>query len=187
MNLPKEQIEDITLALKFLLNETATQISKEFNLQGHKLSGSSIRQMEIKVTQSGNTVTGVILVAYYWSYLENGVTSARIPYSGRRGVAKVSKYIQGLISYFERRGLPEKEAKSAAFATAAVHRRQGMPTRASRRFSRAEGGARTGFIARAAERVESYAYEVFAEKMAGQLQLRIVQALSNQEEVIEIN
>ena len=80
----------------------------------------------------------------YGVFVEFGVKANRIPFSGRSGKGGKSQYIQGLISFFEKRGLSGREAVGAAFATAHVHAREGMPSRASARFSKT--GERTGFI-----------------------------------------
>jgi hypothetical protein len=73
-----------------------------------------------------------------------GVTAARIPYTPGSG-RKTSKYIDGLINYVKlRMGKSDKEAKGIAFAIASRHKKEGMPTKASAKFS--STGKRTGFI-----------------------------------------
>jgi hypothetical protein len=82
-----------------------------------------------------------------------GVTAARIPYSPGSG-AKTSKYIDGLIRYAKQRmGASDKEAKGIAFAIASRHKKEGMPTVASAKFS--STGKRTGFIEAALDSKEA--------------------------------
>ena len=79
----------------------------------------------------------------YGLFVERGVRANRIPY-GRYSGRKTSKYIQGLIRFFKLKGKSEKESKRLAFMTANAHKREGMPTRASYRFSR--NGRRVGAV-----------------------------------------
>lgn len=112
--------------------------------QGHYNTGKLSDSISYRITVKGDAIVGVIEAPDYAVYLDTGVPASRIPYSGRRGGGGTSQYIQGLITYFRDRGLPSREAKSAAFATAEKQRREGMPTRDSFRFS--DTGRRTGFI-----------------------------------------
>ena len=52
--------------------------------------------------------------------------------------------LQGLVKYWEGKGLGQREALRAAFATATIHKREGIPSRQSLQYSRS--GKRTGFI-----------------------------------------
>jgi hypothetical protein len=119
-------------------------LQKEYQGQGHKLSGSLIRDIKVRVKRNATGWSGEVLVNFYAQYLEQKIPPSRIPFSPGQGRGGVSEYIQGLIDYFERRGLPTREATGAAFATATVQSREGMPTRGSYRFSK--NGRRTGAI-----------------------------------------
>jgi hypothetical protein len=78
------------------------------------------------------------------AYLNAGIPGPRIPYSPGSG-ARHSKYIEGLKQYAKARmNASDKEALGIAFAIASKHKREGMPTRSSARFS--QTGKRTGFI-----------------------------------------
>jgi hypothetical protein len=105
--------------------------------QGHELTGNAVRQMETKITKTaqGYQIDGY--VTDYMASLNTGVPASRIPYSPGSG-ARSSKYIQGLMDY------AKKEAQKIAFAIASRHKREGMPTKASARFS--STGKRTQFI-----------------------------------------
>jgi hypothetical protein len=125
-------------------------IAMEWRAQGHELSGSAVKQMETVVRMEINTLVIDGLVPDYMAINNQGVPSNKIPYypgSGR----KTSKYIDGLIDYVKRRmGKSEKEAKGIAFAIASKHKKEGMPTKTSARFSKT--GRRTGFIEIALEK-----------------------------------
>lgn len=112
--------------------------------QGHDLTGKAVQELEtqIIITAEGVVING--LVVDYMIPNNTGVTAARIPYTPGSG-RKTSKYIDGLINYVKlRMGKSDKEAKSIAFAIASRHKKEGMPTKASAKFS--STGKRTGFI-----------------------------------------
>lgn len=127
---------------KILLQESKRRLS----LQGHKLTGKLESSLRIESKIQAKALELVLFSAKYGTYVNKGVPASSIPFggnrrSGRRGGR--SKYIQGLITYFRRRGVSSlKEATGAAFATAKIHKKTGMPTPGSRRFSRT--GKRTG-------------------------------------------
>lgn len=118
--------------------------------QGHELTGKAVQELETRITQTaqGYTIDGYVLD--YMAHINTGVPADRIPYSPGSG-ARSSKYIDGLIRYAKLRmgAGSEREAKSIAFAIASKHKREGMPTRSSARFS--QTGKRTGFIQEALE------------------------------------
>lgn len=144
-----------------MLDQTALQqigrlaldaVAIAWKAQGHNLTGKAIQELETRVID----VRGVTIIqGYIVDYMANineGVPASRIPYSPGSG-ARTSKYISGLIDYVKRRmGKSDREAKSIAFAIASKHKREGMPTRNSARFS--STGKRTGFIEAALEGIE---------------------------------
>jgi hypothetical protein len=125
-------------------------IAMEWRAQGHELSGSAVKQMETVVKFEINTLVIEGLVPDYMAINNSGVTAAKIPYTPNSG-RPPSKYISGLIDYVKRRmGKSDKEAKSIAFAIASKHKKEGMPTKGSVRFSTT--GKRTGFIEQALDK-----------------------------------
>jgi len=125
-------------------------VANEWRAQGHELSGSAVRQMETFVRMEINTLIIEGLVPNYMAINNSGVTAARIPYTPNSG-RPPSKYISGLIDYVKRRmGKSDKEAKGIAFAIASKHKKEGMPTKGSVRFSTT--GKRTGFIEQALDK-----------------------------------
>lgn len=125
-----------TILVKALQNELVRQ--------GHVLTSKLLREMRREVRREGVNLISEVYMQDYAKHVDKGVKARNIPYSGRTGAGGTSKYIQGLIRFWQLRGLDNKQAKSAAFATAAKHKKEGMPTKASSRFSKS--GKRTGFI-----------------------------------------
>jgi len=137
--------------MKDLLLVLIAGIRKRMKAQGHYHTGKLFKSLAFTIDTRTDTIIGEITFLAYGQYVETGVPAASIPFSGRRGKGGVSKYIQALRRYFQEKGFQGAEALRIAFATANVHRREGMPTRASRRFSSDEGKARTGFVGREVE------------------------------------
>jgi hypothetical protein len=127
-----------------------TVVANEWRAQGHELSGSAVKQMETVIREE---IASIIIEGYIPDYMainNSGVTAARIPYTPNSG-RPPSKYISGLIDYVKRRmGKSDKEAKGIAFAIASKHKKEGMPTKGSVRFSTT--GKRTGFIEQALDK-----------------------------------
>lgn len=109
-------------------------LKSELAAQGHRNTGSLERSITYSVKRTYEGLLATVSANEYAIYLEFGVPASRIPYTPGSG-AKSSKYIAGLINYFKSKGLQPSEARSAAFATARAHKREGMPTRSSYRFS----------------------------------------------------
>jgi hypothetical protein len=128
-----------------------TAIADEWIKQGHDMDGTAISKLFHTVeVQGAETIFRVYdgTKRGYMGILDKGVSADRIPYTPGQRRADRSAYIQGLIRFFkhpERGGLSDEEAVSRAFATAAKHKKEGMPTRASSRFS--QTGRRVDFVA----------------------------------------
>lgn len=160
--------EALTPIVRQIMAELQTTLRAELVAQGHSLSGNLERSIDYEIETSADGVNGTMFLEDYGIFVNVGVSAQNIPYDpATRGQGGTSQYIQGLISFWEQRGLTGREAISAAFATAKVHAREGMPTRASGRFS--ETGERTGFVQRAIEkdlpRIGSILESEFAEKL----------------------
>ena len=108
--------------------------------QGHYFTGKLVKGFELRFQPAEVQVWG----AFYAKFLERGVKKGRIPYSRGKRRGGTSKYIQALIAYFQAKGKGAM-SKSLAFATANMHLKEGMPTKASiSKYS--STGKRTGFI-----------------------------------------
>lgn len=118
----------------------------QYRLQGHRLTGRLQKSIEYEVQPTKQGATLRIFMEGYGIVLDQGVRPSRIPFGGGGGGS--SKYIQGLRSFAKKRfGVGQKEATRIAFAIANKHKKEGMPTRASRRYSKT--GKRTGAISAA--------------------------------------
>ena len=125
------------MTAKDVVTELASTLTAELieaaDVQGHRLTGSLAKNIGYEVTGSDNEAEAKIYGPDYAIYLNYGVAPGKVRYP-----------ISVMIDFLRKRGLPEKEAKSKAWATRTVQQREGMPTKASARFSR--NGKRTGFL-----------------------------------------
>ena len=122
------------------------ELLKTWTAQGHNMDGTVVREMDIILERTMDTISFLFYSLPYGTYMEAGVPASKIPFSGIGGGGK-SAYIQALISYALKKLNVANlgEAKSAAFAIAYTHKKQGMPSTSSNRFS--STGRRTGWIA----------------------------------------
>jgi len=121
-----------------------TVVANEWKAQGHNMTGAAIRNMETVTRVEVNRLIIEGLVPFYMAINNQGVPPEKIPYYPGSG-NKTSKYIDALISYAKvRMNKSDKDAKSVAFAIASVQKKEGMPTKASVKYSKT--GRRTGFI-----------------------------------------
>ncbi|MCA9366745.1 hypothetical protein KC887_00570 [Candidatus Kaiserbacteria bacterium] len=176
--------EILRQALEDVMRYLTKQLQQRIEKQGHRLTGKAIRTMEFTVDVRNGVGVGEINMEFYTQFLERGVPAARIPFSGRSGRGGVSKYIQALADYFKKRGVPEREQLRAAFATAHKHKREGMPTRASKRFSQDTGSARTGFITRTVQESQDAIITILGNKVEQTILVRIERAFTGAEGVL---
>jgi len=135
---------DILPIISDVMEILQTELRKNAEAQGHSLTGKLAESIEFEIEDNGDEVIGKMFAEDYGLILEFGTRADRVPFSGKTGAGGTSLYIQGLIDFWENRGLSGRDAIGAAFATAHVQAREGMPTKASGRFS--STGERTGFI-----------------------------------------
>lgn len=126
----------MTIADVFKLAEqfVTDLLRKEVVAQGHHLTGELEASIKATVSASGDTYHMEGFALFYTDFLERGfpATSAS------------NDQAPFLIEFFLKRGLQEEEAVAAAFATIKVWQRDGMPTQASKRFSKT--GSRTDYV-----------------------------------------
>lgn len=121
------------------------QLREELRLQGHEATGNLMSSLEYKIIKDVDGFELNIYMNGYGLFVEQGVDAKKIPY--RRGSgAESSKYINALIQWIQQKGLEsgDSKIKSFAFAIAEKHKREGMSTLSSRRFSKT--GKRDEFI-----------------------------------------
>lgn len=170
---------DLIKVVAEILQDLIAEFQDELRQQGHVLTGKLVNSMSFRVDEFSSQIIGVIEFEDYGRFVDTGVSASRIPFSGRTGRGGTSDYIQGLIKFFQLKGLSDREAKGAAFATAAVHKREGMPTNASRRFS--TNGDRKGFVNKRLEQSEPKLLAQF-ERIAGdRLEIRILEVFRRSE------
>lgn len=161
-------------ALRVLVKE----LQEELKRQGHVLTGNLLKSIRESVYKEGRRTIGEVLLRDYAKYVNNGVEARNIPFGGGRGSR--SKYIEGLINFWQKRGISDiKEATRAAFATAHKHKKEGMPTKASRRFS--QTGKRTGFIETAIETKRFDFRETLSQGLARAVNVTITNTFKNTE------
>ena len=144
-----KELQAISDGLEAAMKKLQTNMRSELKAQGHYNTGKLHDSIEYTIEIKGDKVTATMESEDYGLSMEFGVKAANIPYSRGSGAPR-SKYIEGLISFFESKGLGESEAKGAAFATANKHKQEGLPTRASFAFS--TNGRRTGFASTTLEK-----------------------------------
>jgi hypothetical protein len=119
-------------------------IRDELVAQGHDLTGKLKKSITVQVKQFPAFIELEGSLLKYGIFVERGVKASRIPYTPGSGKT-TSKYIAGLVRFVKlRRIATGKNALSVAFAIAKKHKKEGMPTRNSRKFSKT--GARRGFV-----------------------------------------
>lgn len=158
-------------------------LMREWRAQGHFMDGAAVESIEyvVEKTLSGLNIKGYVMP--YAGYLDTGVPAERIPYypgSGR----KTSKYISGLMRYAQRRmNISDmKEAKSVAFAIARTHKREGLPSKGSMRFSRT--GRRTHWIEDALRKNESILGEAVRHTVKQFIEISLDDLLTKYKQVI---
>jgi hypothetical protein len=124
-------IADIYEGAERLINSI---LRNEIQLQGHVLTGHMEDSLSMKTSQANKADIMEGFAAYYTKFVNEGFPAASASF----------KQVPFLIEYFKKRGLQEKEATAAAFATVKTWMKEGMPTQASKRFS--ETGSRTNMI-----------------------------------------
>ena len=127
-------------------------VVRNWKLQGHDLTGKFAKTIDYLVKEDGRKTVIEFLIQDYGAIANKGVPASRIPYSPGSG-KKTSKYIEKLIDYaLKRMTSSEAEATKIAFAIASKHKKEGMPTNASKLFS--QNGKRIEFIDDALKEVE---------------------------------
>lgn len=149
--------EDVAEVMDFLKYE----LSQKLEDQGHGSRSTSnlIQSIEHEISNVAGVIIGSMFMNHYYIFLERGVKPGNIPYSGNTGRGGTSLYIQALIKFWRLKGKNPTEAKRAAFATANVHRVEGMPTRNS--YKKSKDGTRKGFLSSTLEKNEDIVFGIF--------------------------
>lgn len=162
----------LTAAMKVLQGD----LREELKAQGHYLTGKLHDSIQYEIEESENTVKATVECEDYGLAMEFGVAPGKIPFTPGSNNGGASQYIQGLITFFEKKGLQGREAIGAAFATARTQKREGMPTAGSYQFSR--NGARKGFASTVLERDLNIIGNVLENKTGAFLQIELAESVT---------
>lgn len=143
-------------AIEFLNQVVIVALAKEFEAEGHKMTGKLIDDIETVTTNTAEGFVQDYLIYKYGAYLHSGVKADRIPFNPGSG-AKKSLYIEGLMRYVKMRmGISElRQQKSVAFAIAYKQKQVGMPIRTR--------GMGTHWIMKATQAIEEKIPELFGD------------------------
>lgn len=112
------------------------QLDKERLIeQGHVATGRLKDSLRVEVKFDGRTLVGEFKAMDYGRYVDSGVPASRIRYP----IDAIKDWIKVIEP-----SMNGKERNSFAWAIWAKHKKEGMPTNASRRFSKS--GKRTDWI-----------------------------------------
>jgi hypothetical protein len=121
-------IQAIYQGAQALINQI---IRKESTAQGHYLTGALEDSLASLVKKEGGADVMQGTAVYYAQFVNEGLPASSASF----------KQVPFLIEYFEKRGYPfystsGVDARTLAFATIAKWKKEGMPTQASKRFSK---------------------------------------------------
>ena len=142
-------------------------IKKEGEDQGHRDTGKMLDTLEIVVDEESGQVTGKLLAEGYGVFVQTGIAAGRVNYP-----------IRVMVEWWKRKGLDEKSATRAAFATRAKHRREGIPTKASNAFSKT--GKRVGFVSDGIQKALFEAQNLFEKELNTVIQFEIQEYFRNE-------
>jgi hypothetical protein len=160
-------------------------LMNEWEAQGHSMSGKVVKDLEFKTKQEANKLILEGFMYPYGSIQAAGVSASKIPYSGRTGRGGTSQYIQALQNYVKQRmNIPdEKKSLGIAFAIAATHKKEGMPSKGSYAYS--STGKRLVWIEEAFKNNEDKIMEAISEMSYNLLSVQLDVILNKWQ--IEIN
>ncbi|HAN37933.1 MAG TPA: hypothetical protein DCQ29_03440 [Chitinophagaceae bacterium] len=127
-------------AVKEAMEVMNLAIAEEFSAQGHTLTGAAERSLAFKIKELNNRVTAEGLAIAFMKKLNDGIPPDEVKVD--------SKYLDELTKYVNlRMGIYGRKAVQVAYRIALKHKREGVPTADSSRFSKT--GERTHFINKA--------------------------------------
>lgn len=160
-----------------IIQVVISAVTLQWKMQGHSLTGKFARSLEAKTKKLVDGVRIEFFMEQYGLIINQGVSASRIPYRRGSGNTK-SKYIQGLTEYAVARFRVSRDvAERIAFAIASKHKQEGMPTRASRRFSKTN--KRTEFIDDALKDADDEINRLIVDSLEATVQIIIQKAVQN--------
>lgn len=141
----------------FLIDETI----KEFELQGHHLTGAFEAALRCEIEEATDTISWVLTGKDYGKYLEKGVSANKASF----------KQFPFVLNYVNlRMHLDEKKAKTVAAMIINKWKKTGMPTPGSFKFSQ---GSRTGFIFHVLQKAQAKVPEILNKEEKEFVNLRV--------------
>lgn len=153
--------------MEAVMEELTRLLREELKAQGHVNTGKLSNSIEYSIREVTLIVTGTMYAEDYGIKLDTGLKPDEIPRSGTAS----QKYVAGLVDYFRSKGFSTKASQVVAIRTFFAHQREGMPTRASFKFS--SNGYRTGWISRTLENSEQRIEEIIAQNQYDEFQLAL--------------
>lgn len=123
------------------------RLQDELVKQGHKATGKLLASIRVDLTNDGGSPSITGSFEDYGIFLDTGVRNVR---PGRAYIEALTKWLRAI-------GVRGGNAQlvSIAFAIRAAHLKEGIPTRASKRFSRSRGQRRIGWMTEALNDAEA--------------------------------
>jgi hypothetical protein len=165
-----------------LLNKKAVQVAEffkkeltnEFNSQGHRDTGKFEKSIEYDILTNVGTIEIVFSYLKYGIFLEKGVAANKIPFGVGAGRKATSLYIEALKNWAARKRM--LKPLSAAFAIAKTHKKEGMPSRGSYKFSK--NGRRRNFQSFTLKANRNFANQFFSAKDITLIQTVLIDILN---------
>jgi hypothetical protein len=145
--------------LEKLLSEI---LLKEWEDQGHSMTGKAIREIEYKVKQTANELLIEGWMVPYVNYQAHG---AKWP-NKRPPIEPLMRYVKNRMGISD-----EKKQKSIAFAIATILKREGLPTSGGMPYS--STGKRTEFIGEAFRKNEDKIIDLVKGLVFDQMTVRL--------------
>ena len=133
LNVVPDLQEKIVPTVRKVMELFRDYIKKEGQDQGHRDTGKMLDTLEIVVNEESGQVTGKLLAEGYSVFVQTGIAAGRVNYP-----------IRVMVDWWKRKGLNEKDATRAAWATRTKHKREGIGTKAANAFSKT--GKRVNFV-----------------------------------------
>lgn len=164
---------EIEEALKKLLTDVMIEykddIKEKIKQRGLVLTGALLNSVTARVEKTPGGFKGVILLNDYGLTWETGIPKEKIA----AYISSQGNILAKLEAYMRKRNATNPRA--AAFSTIKVWKREGAPTRASKRFSNAPGKTRTGFIKSSVEERQQQVIERFQSEVENIILFSITQ------------
>lgn len=135
-------VTELKKDIAIILNNLIQQLKNELSRQGHVRTGKLRDSLELRIKDLDTALNGGVIdfelyAEDYWRVLNDGVSAASVRGMYKKGSGRsFSKYIAGLRNFFRSLGFTTGRAnKRLAFATANIHRREGVPSKGAQKYS----------------------------------------------------